>query len=70
MWCWWWWGSGSGRSRSWIAIPSGAKVVDLSADYVLPGLIDCHTHLGARADRYDEIDSFLDTPFDSAIAAW
>ena len=49
-------------------LPAGATVVDLSKDYVLPGLIDCHTHLGARADRYEEIDSFLDTPFDSAIA--
>lgn len=49
-------------------IPTGAPTLDLSADYVLPGLIDCHTHLGARADRYAEINSFQDTPFDSAIA--
>lgn len=49
-------------------IPAGAQVLDLSAEYVLPGLIDCHTHLGSRADRYEEIDSFIDTPFDSAIA--
>ena len=41
---------------------------DLSSEYVLPGLIDCHTHLGNRADRYEEIDKFKDTPFDSAIA--
>jgi imidazolonepropionase-like amidohydrolase len=45
-----------------FAIPSGAKVTDLSNDYVLPGLIDCHTHLGARADKYDPINSFKDTP--------
>jgi imidazolonepropionase-like amidohydrolase len=48
--------------------PTGAQILDLSADYVLPGLIDCHTHLGSRADRYEEIDKFKDTPFDSAIA--
>ena len=52
-----------------FAVPGGARVVDLSADYVLPGLIDCHTHLGARADRYDPINSFLVTPFSSAYAS-
>ncbi|MGC1294030.1 MAG: amidohydrolase family protein [Alloacidobacterium sp.] len=51
-----------------FAIPAGAQVVDLSRAYVFPGLIDCHTHLGARADRYDPIWDFRDTPFDSAIA--
>jgi imidazolonepropionase-like amidohydrolase len=30
-----------------IAVPSGAKVIDLGAATLLPGLIDCHVHLAS-----------------------
>ena len=46
-----------------VTIPAGAKVVDLSKDWVLPGLIDCHTHLEARADQYNPINEVRFTPF-------
>ena len=50
-----------------FAIPAGAAVVDLANDFVLPGLIDCHTHLTGRADRYDPIHDFDDSYGDHAI---
>src|SRR4029077_20264338 len=49
--------------------PAGARLIALSGATVLPGLIDCHTQLGSRADRYDEIAKFKDTPFHKAFAA-
>ena len=44
-----------------LAIPSNAVVVDLSKMTVLPGLIDCHTHLADGARTGDPIAQFKKT---------
>ncbi len=48
-----------------ISIPNGATIIDLSSAYVLPGLIDAHTHLAltemAGADINDYGNYYLTT---------
>ncbi len=41
-----------------LPIPKGAKVIDLSNDTVLPGLMDAHTHLCANVDAKWDLGDF------------
>ncbi|MBF0544161.1 MAG: amidohydrolase family protein [Candidatus Riflebacteria bacterium] len=49
------------------SVPVGVAVLDLSKAVVLPGLIDCHVHLGSPADRPDDLYQFERTSQIDAI---
>jgi imidazolonepropionase-like amidohydrolase len=51
-----------------LPVPADAKVLDLSDSWVLPGLIDCHTHITMQLGNYYE-DIFRKSPIDEAVYA-
>jgi imidazolonepropionase-like amidohydrolase len=56
-----------------VAIPKDAEVVDLSNEWVMPGVMDAHTHITQSVKYFRELDAnYLreDTPFRALRGLW
>src|SRR5438552_6499998 len=51
-----------------VQAPADATVIDLANAWVLPGLIDCHTHITTQNENYYD-DAFRKSPIDRAVYA-
>jgi imidazolonepropionase-like amidohydrolase len=51
-----------------VGIPQRAQTIDLGNAWVLPGLMDCHTHITSQPEDYYP-DTFRRTPIDIAVMA-